>query len=189
MGFPFFHFSGSLSAGGEGWATLTRWIFANGYPATSLPGIHDGQRRGRLSTVPAQQYGWRPSIATGVPVAPKRQGRAPGPAGKLRPHIAFLVEIVRAEPDITLKELAGALEETHGVSGQLSSIHRALVRSGLFYKKKPDPLPGRVLRSNVPRGAQERARADIRLARFTWTVRRQPFMRQRAQRLVFIPSH
>ena len=34
--------------------------------------------------------------------------------------------------------------------------------------------------------AQERARADIRLARFAWTVRCQPFMRQRAQRLVFI---
>jgi transposase len=71
-------------------------------------------------------------------VAPKRQARAPGTAGKLRPHIAFLVEIVQAEPDITLKELAGALEETHGVSVQLSSIHRALVRSGLSYKKRPD---------------------------------------------------
>ena len=55
---------------------------------------------------------------------PKPQGRAPGTAGKLKPHIQFLVEIVRAEPDITLKELAGTLEETHGVSVHLSSIHR-----------------------------------------------------------------
>jgi hypothetical protein len=34
--------------------------------------------------------------------------------------------------------------------------------------------------------AEERARADIRLTRHDWTVRRQPFMRERAQRLVFI---
>ncbi len=71
-------------------------------------------------------------------IAPKRQGRAPGTAGKLAPHRAFLVEIVRSEPDITLKELAGALEQTHGVSVQLSSIHRALVRAGFSYKKRPD---------------------------------------------------
>ena len=71
-------------------------------------------------------------------ITPKPQGRAPGTAGKLKPHISFLVEIVRAEPDITLKELAGALEETHGVSVHLSSIHRALVRAGFSYKKRPD---------------------------------------------------
>lgn len=71
-------------------------------------------------------------------IAPKPQGRAPGTAGKLAPHIDFLVEIVRAEPDITLQELAGALAEARGVSVQLSSIHRALVRAGLSYKKRLD---------------------------------------------------
>ena len=42
--------------------------------------------------------------------------------------------------------------------------------------------------SHIKKGliAQERERADIRLARHDWTVRRQPFMRERAQRLVFI---
>ena len=49
-------------------------------------------------------------------ITPKQQGRAPGSAGKLASHMAFLTEIVRAEPDITLKELASALEEMHGVS-------------------------------------------------------------------------
>jgi len=71
-------------------------------------------------------------------VAPKPQGRAPGTAGKLAPHKAFLLEIVRAEPDITLKELAGALLEAHGVRVQLSSLHRALVRAGTSYKKRTD---------------------------------------------------
>ena len=69
-------------------------------------------------------------------VAPQPQGRVAGTAGKLAPHTAFLLEVVRAEPDITLKELAGALAETHGVKVQLSSLHRALVRAGTSYKKK-----------------------------------------------------
>lgn len=71
-------------------------------------------------------------------LAPKRQGRAPGTAGKLAPHRAFLAEIVAAEPDITLAELGRALADTHGVRVDLSSIHRALVRAGLSYKKRPD---------------------------------------------------
>jgi len=39
------------------------------------------------------------------------------------------VDIVRAEPDITLKELATALSETERVQVQLSSLHRALGRT------------------------------------------------------------
>ncbi|PZX11430.1 transposase [Palleronia aestuarii] len=42
-------------------------------------------------------------------IMPKRLGRAPGTAGKLTPHTVFLAEIVRAEPDITLKELASPI--------------------------------------------------------------------------------
>ena len=83
-------------------------------------------------------------------ITPKRQGRAPGMAGKLAPHRAFLIKIVRAEPDITPKELASptglepraqrraTAEETYGVLVQLSSIHRALIRAGFSYKKRPD---------------------------------------------------
>ena len=37
------------------------------------------------------------------------QGRPAGRFGKLAPHREFLREIVQAEPDITLKELASAL--------------------------------------------------------------------------------
>ena len=69
-------------------------------------------------------------------VSPKPQGRAPGTAGKLGPHKAFLLEIVQAEPDITLEELAGALREAHGVRVQLASLHRALRRAGYSYKKR-----------------------------------------------------
>ena len=69
-------------------------------------------------------------------VSPMPQGRVPGTAGKLAAHQAFLLEIVRAEPDITLKELAGALAEAHGVRVQLSSLHRASRRAGHSYKKR-----------------------------------------------------
>lgn len=82
-------------------------------------------------------------------LSPRRQGRAPGTAGKLAPHAAFLAEIVAAEPDITLTELACALAETHGLTVQLSSIHRALVRAGLSYKKRPDRAGA------GPRGTEE----------------------------------
>jgi len=68
----------------------------------------------------------------------KRQGRPPGRFGKLAPHRDFLLDIVRAEPDITLKELAAGLSETEGVLVHLSSLHRALDRAGLSYKKRTD---------------------------------------------------
>ena len=71
-------------------------------------------------------------------VAAKPQGRPPGQFGKLAPHLDFLVDLVRAEPDITLKELAAALSEAEGVQVQLSSLHRALERAGFSYKKRAD---------------------------------------------------
>lgn len=66
------------------------------------------------------------------------QGRAPGTVGKLATHTGFLLEVVQSDPDITLAELAGALEEAEGVKVNVSSIHRALKRAGLSYKKRPD---------------------------------------------------
>ena len=79
----------------------------------------------------------------GGDVAAKPQGRPPGWFGKLAPPLDFPVDIVRAEPDITLKELAAALSGTEGVQVQLSSLHlsslhRALKRAGLSYKKRTD---------------------------------------------------
>ena len=108
----------------------------------------------------------------GGDVAAKPQGRPPGRFGKLAPHLDFPVDIVRAEPDITLKELAAALSGTEGVQVQLSSLHRALKRAGLSYKK------GLI--------AAEHDRPALRLARREWIMRRQPRMRQEPHRLVFI---
>ena len=56
-------------------------------------------------------------------LAPRRQGRPPG-RGKLA-----------AVPDITMPELARALEAEHGVKVDPSSISRALIRADMTYKK------------------------------------------------------
>ena len=67
-------------------------------------------------------------------LAPRKQGRPPG-HGKLAAHVGFLVEIVEAVPDITMPELARALEAEHGVKVHPSSISRVLIRHGMTYKK------------------------------------------------------
>jgi transposase len=67
-------------------------------------------------------------------VAPRKQGRPPG-QGKLASYIGFLLELVEAAPDITMPELARALEAEHGVKADPSSISRALIRAGMTYKK------------------------------------------------------
>ena len=69
-------------------------------------------------------------------VIAKPQGRPVGQFGKLVAYVGFLRDLVQAEPDITLQELANALENTYGVNVHLSSIHRVLVRSGFSYKKR-----------------------------------------------------
>ena len=55
-------------------------------------------------------------------------------AGEAAPYVDFLVEIVEAVPDITLDELAAALESEPGARASgvdLAGAHRA----GLTYKK------------------------------------------------------
>ena len=69
-------------------------------------------------------------------VIAKPQGRPVGQFGKLVAYVDFLTDLVQAGPDITLQELANALENTYGVNVHLSSIHRILVGSGFSYKKR-----------------------------------------------------
>lgn len=100
---------------------------------------HSARAAGRVfgvsaSTAVRLMAAWR-SRAT---LAARPQGRAAGKVGKLAAHRAFLAEVVRAEPDITLKELAGALWEAEGVRVNVSSLHRALRAAGYAYKKRPD---------------------------------------------------
>lgn len=71
--------------------------------------------------------------ATGS-VAPARQGRPPG-SGKLGPCRQFLIDKVKAQPDITMPDLAIWLEAQHGVCADPSNLSKLLCKAGFTYKK------------------------------------------------------
>ena len=74
--------------------------------------------------------------ATGSP-APAPQGRPAG-GGKLAPCQQFLIGCVRANPDITMPELAAELLAAHGVEADPSSLSRVLCQAGFSYKKSAE---------------------------------------------------
>ena len=73
---------------------------------------------------------------------PARQGRPPG-GGKLAAHRDFLIDQVKAKPDITMPELAVRLMAEHGVTASPASLSRVLCAAGFTYKKSPDGLGAR----------------------------------------------
>lgn len=66
-----------------------------------------------------------PTRGTG---AAKLQGSPAGRFGKLAPHLAFLLDLVRAEPEITPARLSAALSVSEGRNVHVSSLHRAFER-------------------------------------------------------------
>ncbi len=62
------------------------------------------------------------------------QGRPRG-TGKLEPYRDFLIGRVKGTPDITMLELAGALEAQHGVAVDPASLSRFLCKAGFSFKK------------------------------------------------------
>ena len=72
--------------------------------------------------------------ATTGSVEPARQGRPPG-SGKLGPYRDAIVERVKAEPDITMPDLAVWLEADHGVAVDPSNLSKLLCKAGFSYKK------------------------------------------------------
>ena len=75
-------------------------------------------------------------VRAGADLAPAPGGRPPG-CGKLGPHRDVLREMVDANPDITMPELARALEDATGVRAAPASLSRALRRWGFRVKKSP----------------------------------------------------
>ncbi len=68
-------------------------------------------------------------------LAPAANSRRQG-HGRLVPYESFFAELVKQDPDITLKELQAALLEAHGVQASLSGIDVMLRRLDLTYKKR-----------------------------------------------------
>ena len=81
--------------------------------------------------------------ATGS-VAPAKQGRPKG-SGKLgRFHDAIIAK-VKAQPDITMPELAAWLEADHCVTVDPSNLSKLLCRAGFSYKKNAAGIGERTL--------------------------------------------
>ena len=104
-------------------------------------------------------------------LAPARQGRPAG-SGLLGAHIDALVGWVDADGDITMPELAAQLLAERGVKAHPASLSRLLIWEGFTVNKT-------LL-------ASETDRADVVRARRVWRDHRQPWMKKRPERLVFI---
>jgi transposase len=81
----------------------------------------------------------------------------PKPSGgrrhaKLEPHRAFLLARVGEKEDITMPELAGALEAATGTKADPASLSRWLIRHGYRFKKNTAGQRARSPRD--PRGAR-----------------------------------
>ena len=71
--------------------------------------------------------------------SPRKQGRPPG-KGPLATHLAYLIAVVEAEPDITMPELAARLQAERGVVAAWASLSKLLCRAGFTYKKTADGI-------------------------------------------------
>lgn len=73
-------------------------------------------------------------VRAGADIAPAQGGRPLG-VGKLGPHKEVLREMVEASEDITMPELAAALEAAAGTRAAPASLSRALRRWGWRVKR------------------------------------------------------
>jgi transposase len=100
--------------------------------AQGLTGREIG-RRLMISAASASRLSQK--LKQGLGLTPADNPRNTG-YGRLTPYHKFLVELIHQDPDITLKELQGALADAHDVTASVSGIDQALKRLGYTYKKR-----------------------------------------------------
>ena len=111
-----------------------------------------GIAAGKSRRAVAAQFEVAPSTAVRVQaryaatgsVEPARQGRPKG-SGKLGPYREAIVDKVKAQPDITMPDLAAWLEAQHGVTADPSNLSKLLCREGFSYKKNAAGVGERTL--------------------------------------------
>ncbi len=111
-------------------------------------GIASGKSRRAV----AAQFEVAPSTAVRVQsryaatgsVEPAKQGRPKG-SGKLGPCREAIVDRVKAQPDITMPDLAAWLEAEHGVTVDPSNLSKLLCKEGFTYKKNSAGVGERTL--------------------------------------------
>ena len=97
-------------------------------------GLSGREAARRLMISPATGARLAKRVRSGAPITPAKCGRPAG-WGKLGACKDFLLEVVGQDPDITLRELQGALAEAEGVHANQTSLSRALGRLGFTYEK------------------------------------------------------
>jgi transposase len=106
----------------------------------------------------AAHFGVSVSFVVKLMIALRVSGRLdPKPSGgrrhaKLEPHQTFLLARVGEKEDITMPELAGALEAATGTKADPASLSRWLIRHGYRFKK--NAAGQRARSSRDPRGAR-----------------------------------
>lgn len=109
----------------------------------------------------AAHFGVSVSFVVKLVKALKVTGRLdPKPSGgrrhaKLEPHRAFLLDRLAERQDITMPELAAALEAATGTRADPASLSRWLIRNGYRFKKNSAGQRARSPR--YPRGARRMA--------------------------------
>lgn len=111
-------------------------------------GIASGKSRRAV----AAQFEVAPSTAVRVQaryaatgsVEPARQGRPKG-SGKLGACRDAIIAKVKAQPDITMPDLAAWLENEHGVTADPSNLSKLLCKEGFTYKKNASGIGARTL--------------------------------------------
>ena len=88
----------------------------------------------RLKLSPATGARWSLSIRRTGQARAAPQGRPKG-KGKLDPHRAFFSEIIAQDGDITMLELASALQDATGVRAHPNAIGKFLRKLGYTHKK------------------------------------------------------
>ena len=109
-------------------------------------GLRGRAAAARLKLSAATGVRWQRKLPETGSIEPEPQGRPLG-HGKLSRHQAFLEELVTQDGDITLPELAGALEAATGVAAHAASIGRFLRKLGYTYKKSLVGLVSKLCRS------------------------------------------
>jgi len=112
-------------------------------------GIAEGKSRravaAQFEVAPSTAVRLQTRYAATGSIEAAKQGR-PAATGKLGPHREAIVGKVKAQPDITMPDLAVWLEGEHGVTVDPSNLSKLLCREGFTYKKNPAGVGTRTIR-------------------------------------------
>ena len=101
----------------------------------ALKGLSARQAAARFGIGDATAIVWVRRVRENDERTARKQGQPR--RSKLDPHRDFLLELVKATPDLTISELVERLSAERGVSASRTTLWTFLDRCGLTFKKRP----------------------------------------------------